>query len=334
LKGLFVSTAPISQEHGGGNVSYHELAALHKVCNDVTVIDVSYFTEILKVYGNVPFMSDYYAASTIQGDYDLVVSNGNPWGLLMSKLKYKAWVADVPAHDLDESIKEFQLHGVEYPYVHMTNPVLQEMMLRHIRHADSIICPSQYSASYLRHGFGITGRIDVIPHGTIIPPNVPPLPDMFIVGHLGQNGYDKGQTYLMQALHKTQVPAIIAGDGTEAWGGWGRIQDKNDVYRMCSVYVQPSVTDGFAIPVLEALAHGRPVICSLGAGAHELIKDGYNGYTFKPRDVDMLSELILKLKSSPQVLSEMSVHARDCVEPYSWDKIERRYEEVYKDVLT
>jgi glycosyltransferase involved in cell wall biosynthesis len=45
--------------------------------------------------------------------------------------------------------------------------------------------------------------------------------------------------------------------------------------------VVPSTWDVFNFTCVEAMAAGRPVICSSGAGASELIEDGVNGFVFE-----------------------------------------------------
>lgn len=51
----------------------------------------------------------------------------------------------------------------------------------------------------------------------------------------------------------------------------GRIPNVEDFFERISVYIQPSVTEGFGLPVIEAMASGRPVIVSEGAGAADAV---------------------------------------------------------------
>lgn len=49
------------------------------------------------------------------------------------------------------------------------------------------------------------------------------------------------------------------------------------LYKLCSVYVQPSYSEGFGLPVLEAFRFGKPVIAVDAPPFNEVIRQGENG---------------------------------------------------------
>lgn len=55
----------------------------------------------------------------------------------------------------------------------------------------------------------------------------------------------------------------------------GRVgdQDLDDLYQAAFCYVQPSITEGFGLPVLEAMQHGIPVVSSDGGALPEVVGD-------------------------------------------------------------
>jgi glycosyltransferase involved in cell wall biosynthesis len=59
--------------------------------------------------------------------------------------------------------------------------------------------------------------------------------------------------------------------------------------------VVPSTWDVFNFTCVEAMASGRPVICSRGAGASELIEDGVTGFLFEAGDAASLAGTIDRL---------------------------------------
>jgi 1,2-diacylglycerol 3-alpha-glucosyltransferase len=67
-------------------------------------------------------------------------------------------------------------------------------------------------------------------------------------------------------------------------------------YGLASAFVHASTTEQWGLVVNEAMASGLPVLVSERCGcAHDLVKDGSNGFTFDPYDVDELAGLMQHL---------------------------------------
>ncbi len=266
------------------------------------------------------------------------------------------------AHDKELSRREHEKLGFPYAYPHMVDSKLWQRYLDGYLRADVLICPSEHSASVMR-AFGATNRIAVIPHGVELPKEVAPLPKRFTVGYLGSIGPDKGLIYLLQAWKKLgydDATLLIGGSGgttqygmflIETYGGakvhsssmgnvWlgnisatGWVDDVSNFYNRISLYVQPSITEGFGIEVLEAMAHGRPVICSTGAGAVDVVCPCYGQEKFKAGNVEQLMEII-DWHYRHRLESEKSgVFGRMHADSYTWDKVRAMYKSLWKELL-
>jgi len=55
------------------------------------------------------------------------------------------------------------------------------------------------------------------------------------------------------------------------------ISKLNALYKLCSVYVQPSYCEGFGLPILEAFRFDKPVIAVNAPPFNEVIRQGENG---------------------------------------------------------
>ncbi len=106
---------------------------------------------------------------------------------------------------------------------------------------------------------------------------------------------------------------------------------------IADVYVQPSLTEGFSLSFLEAMASGCPVIASSVGGLEEILQKGFKetnqniGLLVPPKNSGMLAKEILFLLNSSNESKLMAERARRFVKKnYSWEKIAKDIENVYK----
>ncbi|MGO9113075.1 MAG: glycosyltransferase family 4 protein [Thermoguttaceae bacterium] len=79
-------------------------------------------------------------------------------------------------------------------------------------------------------------------------------------------------------------------------------------YQWADVFVLPSICEGSATVVYEALGHGLPVVTTPNAGS--VVRDGVEGFVVPIRDVAAIIGSLERLSSDPQLRLEMSKRAR------------------------
>lgn len=252
------------------------------------------------------------------------------------------------AHDTDRSIEEFGRLGISYPFGHMSDPNLRDMYVKGYRLADVVIVPSNHSREIMKR-FGCE-KIVVIPHPVKLQTPLE-LPEKFAVGYFGQGGPDKGIVYLIEAWRSLDLPdvkLILGGDNSgmvlALWrrlGGknieiMGPVKDPMDFYRRISILVQPSVTEGYGIPVLEAMACGRPVVVSEGAGAVDLVDSAPHpvGRKIPIRAPGAIAEAILYYAEHPETVREQGGNALEHSKTCSWDNIQGQYEALWRSLIS
>jgi glycosyltransferase involved in cell wall biosynthesis len=79
-------------------------------------------------------------------------------------------------------------------------------------------------------------------------------------------------------------------------------------FQWADVFVLPSLCEGMATVLIEALAAGLPVITTLNSGLE--VNEGEEGYLVPIRDSNAIAERLNQLASDPDLLAEMSRNAK------------------------
>lgn len=79
-------------------------------------------------------------------------------------------------------------------------------------------------------------------------------------------------------------------------------------YQRADVFVLPTLSDGFAITQLEAMAHGVPVIATDHCG--QVVSHDLDGFIVPARNRDALAQAILQYLAQPELLAQHRAAAR------------------------
>lgn len=169
-------------------------------------------------------------------------------------------------------------------------------------------------------------------------------------------GYDKIIMGLPRVINEIpEVRYLLVGDGTDAPRIKKLIKKLElenyvimlssiplnspllaDYYNICDLYVMPSVSEGFGIVFLEALACGKPVIAGDKDGSRDAILDGELGILVNPDDIDEIALAIikaLKKEVSKNILDSNYLRQR-VLEVYGPDKFKERVKSLFLLILS
>ncbi len=115
------------------------------------------------------------------------------------------------------------------------------------------------------------------------------------------------------------APILARHEGRYRWPGYVNEEHLVGLMRQGSVFVQPSVQDGFGLMIPQAMAVGLPVICTTNTAGPDLIRDGVEGFIVPIRDPETLRDRLSYLYEHPEVCRRMGEAAAARAHEFAWD---------------
>lgn len=168
---------------------------------------------------------------------------------------------------------------------------------------------------------------------------------------------EKGNRFLLDviahlALHDVPHHVTVVGDGPEKsilervveerkLGDrvrfLGARSDVAEILANADIFCSCSLGEGHSIALLEAMAHGLPIVASRVIGHVDMIRDGFNGYLFDLSNPEAGANALLRLIMDPQLRSDMGARGRTWVETeysetHMADLIDKLYQSVIQEV--
>ena len=114
----------------------------------------------------------------------------------------------------------------------------------------------------------------------------------------------------------------------------GRRSDIDDLLASADFFVLPSDIEGLPLSILEAMAHGLPIVASDVGGIPELIKHDEHGLLVPPGDVEALASALMKITRDPMLRARLGHTARARAESeFSLETAMRKYDAEYARAL-
>ncbi len=206
-----------------------------------------------------------------------------------------------------------------------------------LRLADRIIVPSsQVQQSLVAAGIA-PAKVAVVPFGAPCDRFQPGVKGdrTFRALFVGRVGPRKGVHHLLAAWQQARLP------DAELWlvgvnefpTGWLAPYESliryipsvphatlPQYYQQASVFVFPSLLEGLALVLLEAMACGLPVLATAASGAADVMTDGVEGWLLPRGDRQALMEKLIWCYEHPEALAAMGRAARRQAERCHWGR--------------
>lgn len=223
-----------------------------------------------------------------------------------------------------------------------------------LRQADQIICISTQTKKEVMETYGISeDRISLVPQavpGSFRP--LPGVPKQPVVGYIGALKKRKNVEFLVRAFAAYRKDAsrpplrlVICGEGSdrgmlEALAGELGVaesvefrppvpeEELVETYNSFSLFVLPSIQEGFGFPIIEASACGVPVLTMAGA----LIPEEVARYTIRCTDERDMAEKMEQLMRDRERREKVIREGIDHAATFSVQEMGARTVAVYQKV--
>jgi glycosyltransferase involved in cell wall biosynthesis len=165
------------------------------------------------------------------------------------------------------------------------------------------------------------------------------LPEQYVL-YLGINKPHKNLPRLVEAWRLSNIKLVIAGQWDERYpearqlakdlgledqivfAGPIEETDLPALYSGATLFVFPSLYEGFGLPVLEAMACGTPVVCSNTSSLPEVAGDA--ALLCDPRDATSIAQAVLRAQTDVALREMLRERGLARAAQFTWDNVARQ----------
>jgi len=224
-----------------------------------------------------------------------------------------------------------------------------------LNHCNHVVCVSNALKEEVV-ALGLTEtKVTVIPNGVntldYLPQKSPTNPIILFIGSLTEQ---KGVKYLLEAFADVNRSfqdshLRIVGEGpeleklitlTQRLGIQENVSFEDvvahskvsTIMQESSIFVLPSMNEGFGLVLLESLANGLPAIAFNSGGVRDILSDGA-GILVEPGNVEQLANAIKNLITDKDLYAHIRKQGFQKSKNFSWDIVATKVSDIYESIL-
>jgi 1,4-alpha-glucan branching enzyme len=106
-------------------------------------------------------------------------------------------------------------------------------------------------------------------------------------------------------------------------------EEKLAALESCDVFVLPSLYEPYGLVLLEAAAHGKPLISTRTDGPLDVVEEDLNGYLVPPGDSSTLADRIVTVLSDSTKARRLGSNGRARAAGRTWELVAKSVEHAY-----
>ena len=248
--------------------------------------------------------------------------------------------------------EEYEKFGLKRKPFQLSHPEIIEKEIKEFEESDYICIPSFFvKKTFLEYGVS-ENKLIQIPYGVDLSNfrQIPKNDNIFRIIFTGTICIRKGVQYLLQAFKELNLKnselVLIGNISDDIKNVLSKYNDLNvkikytphfelyKEYSQGSIFVLPSIEEGLARVILEAMACGLPVVVTTNTGGEDVVRENIDGFIIPIRDVEKLKEKILYLYENPEICKQMGQNAKERVKSaFTWEDYGNKIYETYQKIL-
>ena len=136
-----------------------------------------------------------------------------------------------------------------------------------------------------------------------------------------------------------EVTAILFGVGARpaeapAWCDYKQlptIDELRDIYNNASVFLFPSISEGWGLPAMEAMACGCAVVAAENHGIRDFAQSDVNALLAPVKRPDLLADNLYQLLTTHDLRTRLAKNAAELVLYFTWERAVKSLEDLLTD---
>jgi glycosyltransferase involved in cell wall biosynthesis len=233
----------------------------------------------------------------------------------------------------------------------------------HVRRADGVVCPSEFTASEVRLLLNVPEEKIVVSPLGVDPAYREPMAPAEVDAILRERRLPRGgllyvgsderrknlvslaMAYMgLQTRRRSQIPPLVLVGPGSHWGQGGTIagpqivatgyletRELHALFSASKALVLPSLEEGFGLPVAEAMATGLPVVCSQGSALEEVAGDA--AILVNPLDAGSIARGMETVLDEPETAARLRARGLERSRAFDWERTATLVIAFYRKIL-